>query len=90
MSRKTVDIDDLKARINDTILHGVDDDKSGRFALATLLSTVLHDAGQYKGFGYLTPDMMKHSNFGTTIGVDHNRPEGERFTDTVHTRIFYY
>ena len=90
MPRTTVDIDDLKMRINDMLLHTADENVDGRHSLSVLMSTVLHNAGQYKGFAYLTPDMMKHSNFGTTVGVDIDRPEGVRFNNTDSTRIFYY
>lgn len=90
MSRKTVAIEDLKAKINDSLLHSFDHDTSGRTALAALLSTILHDAGQYKGFNYLTPEMMKMSMNGTTIGIDFAKPETEKFDGTDGTRVFYY
>ncbi len=90
MPRKTVDIEDLKAKINDQLLHTFDHDTSGRSALAALLSTILHDAGQYNGFNYLTPDMMASSLNGTTIGIDHTKPETEKFIGTDGTRVFYY
>lgn len=90
MSRKTIDIDDLKAKINDQLLHSFDHDTSGRSALASLLSTVLHEARQYKGFGLLTPDMMLFSKNGTTFGIDNNTSEMKKFDNTDGTRVFYY
>lgn len=90
MARTTVDIKDLKAQINGTLLHSFDADRSARLAVSMLLAGVLQNAGQYKGFNYLTPDMMKKSLNGKSIGVDHNKPEGTRFEGTDETRIFYY
>jgi hypothetical protein len=90
MSRKTVDIEDLKAKVNDQLLHSFDHNTSGRSAVAALLSSILHNAGQYKGFNYLTPEMMKMSINGTTIGINHDKPETEKFVDTDGTRVFYY
>ncbi len=77
MARKTVDIEDLKAKINDQLLHSFDHDTSGRSALAALISTVLHDANQYKGFNYLTPAMMSASLNGTTVGIRPNQLDPE-------------
>lgn len=90
MSRKTIAIEDLKTKINDTLLHSFDHDTSGRSALAALLSSVLHDAGQYKGFNYLTPEMMKPSINGTTFGIDFAKRATEQFDGTDGTRVFYY
>ena len=90
MARKTVDITALIGKINDMLLHSPDHDTSGRTALALLLSTVLHDANQYKGFNYLTPGMMKRSNNGSTIGIDPNKPEAEQFAGTDFSRVYYY
>jgi hypothetical protein len=34
------------------------DKPAGRFALCSLIETVLHDAGQYHGYQYLTADQV--------------------------------
>ena len=90
MPRKTVRIEDLKAKINGSLLHSFDNDTSGRSALVALLSSVLHEAGCYRGFAYLTSDMMKDSNNGTTVGIDRSKGEVDKFVNTDGTMVFYY
>ncbi len=87
MARKTIDIDDLKARINDKLLHTVDNYTDGRLALAHLLSQILHDAGQYRGFSHLTEDMMAFSDSGRTVGITNDGQHGD---DTDDTRIYFH
>lgn len=90
MPRKTIAIEDIKGKVNDTLLHSFDSDTGGRSAVAALLSSILHDADQYKGFNYLTEDMMKMSINGTSVGIKFDKPETEKFVDTDGTRVFYY
>lgn len=49
--RKTVDLSDLKARVNRMIEKT--ESKEAREALAILLSSVLMDCNAYKGFNYV-------------------------------------
>jgi len=49
--RKTVRVEDLKDRINNEIRHGVT--VEARLTLATVLATILHETGNYKGFNYV-------------------------------------
>ena len=90
MARKTIDIDDVKDPVNTFLLHSSDELTAERRIMATMLGNILHGTGQYNGFNYLTPDMMKKSMNGTTIGVDHDKPEDKRFDGTDDTRVFYY
>jgi len=52
MSRKTVAIDTLKARVNRDLARESGTDEA-RLAVAYVLESMLHETGNYRGFRYL-------------------------------------
>jgi hypothetical protein len=50
-SHKTVTVESLRDMFNSRI--AVCPDKDGRRELCTALETILHDSGNYRGFGYI-------------------------------------
>jgi hypothetical protein len=82
--RKTIEVAELKARINHMLAHGVNNPE-GRKALGSLLSMVLMDTGNYKGFNYL--DWLNG-------GAEHWRNDGEPKDTTPYlgdqSRVEYY
>lgn len=56
MARKTITVADLVAKTNRMIAaskENIPHDTEGRLALCTLIESVLHDTGNYRGFQYL-------------------------------------
>lgn len=89
-ARKTVDVKDLKDYVNYKILNSDNNVRLARETLILLISKVLHDAGQYNGFNYLSPEMMKASACGTSYGINPDKPEDKRFDGADNTRVFFY
>jgi hypothetical protein len=50
--RKTISVDEVRARVN-TRLASNEGTPEGRRALGELLESILHDSGNYKGFRFL-------------------------------------
>lgn len=72
MARKTVNIEDLINKANGQIAANAErepDNTEGRLAIATLLESVLHDAGRYRGFRYLASSSTVRNG---TEGVDYD------------------
>jgi len=92
--RKTFNITDTISMVNYTLLNSGDNDQTYRQGQIHLLETILHQAGRYNGFQYLTSTDMEQSNEGTTksVGIkDYNDNNKEwNFKGTDHTRIRYY
>jgi hypothetical protein len=98
--RKTISVERVKEMVNDMILHTPDDKKIGREALGMLLENILHETGNYQGYNMLTPNMMKESKNGCSVGINDFdfskndltwKEENEiKFNNTDHTRVFYY
>ncbi len=73
MSRKTVSVDYLKAKINKAIAEfptkaivdgKLDTEKTKayqdyRFGMGTMLASILHETGNYRGFAYLDSPFVK-------------------------------
>jgi len=94
MARKTIKIQDLKDKINGYLRKSADNLKSERRGMAVVLSGVLHDTGNYRGFCYLTPDQMKDEK-GSTVGInavayDKDPTMEEKFDGTDDTRVEYF
>jgi hypothetical protein len=53
MGRKTIDVDQIKKMVNDRIRISPPEAKWERIALHSLLTTILHDTGNYRGFNYI-------------------------------------
>ena len=88
--KKTYTVEDLKNKVNHMILHSPDRHKNGRESLGVLLESVLMETGNYRGFGYLTPDNMKASENGISFGIQYDEKGNPNFEDTDHTRVNYY
>jgi hypothetical protein len=90
---KTINVEWIKKEVNYRLLHTQDSLKDSREALASLLEVILMKTGNYKGFNHLNADAMKNSDNGLSVGInspiDGKTPE-EIFSNTDHTRIFYY
>lgn len=88
--RTTVDVSFIKEKINYLLKN---DDRPGEIAKAEregalqFAETLLMQAKQYKGFGYLTKDDIPE---GHLPGIHSDKPVGEQFANTDHTRVFYY
>ena len=103
--RKTIKVQDLKARVNAFLLDtadGVTDQRKGQICL---LESVLMDTDNYNGFRYLTVNDMKASRAGNTVGINPlpdtiNSRDGDmaekykaldaRFDETDNTRIAFF
>jgi hypothetical protein len=66
-AKKTITIDDLKARVNHILEHSVDKNVSQREGVSVLLSKILMDTGNYSGFNYLETETDIH---GGVYGKD--------------------
>lgn len=85
--KKTIQVSYLREKINKMILFSENKNVNGREALIVLAESILHESGNYRGFGYIDKAV---SLTGSTFGVDHSRPEGERFEGTDKTRVHYF
>lgn len=88
MARKTVDVAALKAEVNEMLASSTTS-PNVRLGMCTVLENVLMSTGNYKGFGYLTADMMPNVNGLPGMHIDAN---GKVITDreTDDTRRYYY
>lgn len=86
-TRKTILVSQIRDKANKFFLESSNENTQGRLAMITFLENLLHDTGNYRGFGYLDKkDVMTNS----TYGIDFPLPESERFLNTDSTRVFYY
>ena len=94
MSRKTFSVEALKDRTNAYLATDAKEDGAARQALMTILESVLHETGNYAGFGYLSSDQISITNArpGINTTVDGRMVEeyGHRFADTDRTRVKYF
>lgn len=52
VKRKTFDVDQFRIRINNMLAESAEDERQGRFVMASVLEGVLMDTGNYVGFRY--------------------------------------
>jgi hypothetical protein len=71
MARKTCDVEKLKAHVNRRLAAEVST-PDGRWELARLLESVLHETGNYKGFRYQRSEYVEEPPFAP--GTTHLRP----------------
>lgn len=62
MARKTYEVEKLKGLVNRR-LDALTTSPEVRRELALLLETVLHETGNYQGFGYLPSERAEHPPF---------------------------
>jgi len=90
MARKTIKVADVAGFVNDELAR-VNSTVEGRQAMMLLAERVLHEAGCYKGFCYLSEhDLPKEVKPGIRYyGIDGISDE-DRFDDTDRTRVQYF
>lgn len=93
MSRKTFNVAEFTKQIN-TALAMSDASVDHRRGLIFAVDRVLHDAGAYKGFRYLTANEVP---VGQQPGINISPIDGQhvedfdaRFADTDRTRVSYF
>ena len=96
MSRKTINVEELKNQINEQLRTSTKD-PSYRLGLISILESVLHTTRNYKGFGYL---LEEHVPKGELPGINYEVTTSgmfqpcenyeERFFNTDSTRVHYY
>jgi hypothetical protein len=94
MTRKTIDRKTLIQSVNSALK--VDETENPRNnvdfrqGIICAANSILHESGNYKGFGYLAPDDL--DNTDNIPGVNHMFWEGtldSAFLDTDKTRIYF-
>ena len=86
--RKTFEVETLKNRINHMLASSAADEVQFRTAYTVLLESILHETGNYRGFGYLLEcDGLPGINY--LDGMPHPDYE-KRFANTDKTRVMYY
>jgi len=88
--RKTIPVEHLKERFNNYFLNSDDREEATRTNMGSMLADILISSGNYHGFQYLSKGNMKKSMFGTTIGIDQEKPEAEWFIGTDSSRVNYF
>ena len=87
--KKTVKIIDIIEKVNAVNANTFDSDKGYRQGQSTLLEYILHDAGCYCGFTYLSKDEIGEN--ARSIGIREQNPDGTwNFKDTDNSRIKYF
>jgi hypothetical protein len=87
--RTTIKFEALKAEANKVFRESQDGYADGRRAIQSFVDSVLMDAGQYKGFGYLTKDRVAPGNsFGIEWAPVEPGQVQPKFFD--QTRIEFY
>jgi len=93
MSRKTVNIENLKYHVNTVLLNSPDDDVKVREGVISMVELLLMEVDSYAGFEYLDSKNMLESVNGTTVGIhksdDITASHKEKFSGTDHTRVRY-
>lgn len=88
--RKTIEVSTVKAICNSMLLHSADSSARQREGVCRVLEDILHSAGAYKGFHYLSPAAMAASESGKTCGINNqDLPYDQWFAGTDHTRRSY-
>lgn len=92
VKRKTIEIDFLIDTANDMLKNSADEMVDERKGIAFFLETALLKIGRYKGYNYLTPEMMIDTPVhATSFGVIHGRDDKGNLTTELHdlTRRYY-
>lgn len=87
--RKTFNIKWLIEHVNNFNATSADQYKAEREGKNMMLEMILHEAGAYCGFGYLTASALRED--AMSVGIRGQQPDGSwDFNDTDHTRVVYY
>ena len=87
--RKTVDVEFLRTFVNSTLQHTPDGQKDYRQGVITVLESVLHKTGNYRGFGYLTEEDMENTTHNIP-GIRLAPGTKDKWENTDETRIKYF
>lgn len=88
--RKTFEVETLKNRINHMLASSAADEVQFRTAYIVLLESILHETGNYKGFGYLLEGTCTgRPGINYLDGMPHPDYD-KRFENTDKTRVVYY
>lgn len=82
-SRKTVDVDEFRIKVNDMIALSTCSPE-GRKGMMLVLEEVLHSTNNYRGFGYLRQKDVPEGELPGIVDVEN----GFEFPDP--TRVQYY
>jgi len=73
-------------KFNATSADSYQDEREGK---SMLLETILHEAGMYKGFSYLSADELEGD--AMSVGIREQKEDGSwNFDDTDRTRVAYF
>ena len=87
--RKTFNIKWLIEHVNKFNATTADKWKNEREGKNMLLETILHEAGCYEGFSYLSASEI-HDD-AMSVGIREQKEDGSwNFDDTDHTRVVYF
>ena len=92
MSKKTIQVEVLRNRINNTMKTDIGPHE-GRQSLLCLLEDILHETGNYRGYRYLTEkEVLLNARPGIrTTNLSGNELEySDKFYCTDSTRVEYY
>lgn len=95
--RKTIKVDRVKELVNAYLQNSWDKNRDLRLGNAVVLEQILHETGNYNGFGYLTAQDMAKSELGNSVGIN-TTPENpaetlsyeDKFAGTDDTRRYYF
>lgn len=95
--RKTIPVAKVKELVNNYLLNSADHNVGIRHGNALLLEQILHETGNYRGYGFLNKYHMAESEFGTTVGINttNDKPaetqtHDELFSKCDDSRRIYY
>jgi hypothetical protein len=63
MKKKTLPIGAILEKANHTLANSIDELGAERKAIANFVSNLLHDSGNYRGFGFLATEKNSHSEW---------------------------
>ena len=88
MSRKTIEVEFVKNRVNEMLANSTCSPKERR-AMAIVLDIILHETGNYRGFRYLQLDSQYREDWVATVnaGTLNDELRGRYFGD--ESRIAY-
>ena len=90
MARKTIKVADVVGFVNEELAR-VNSTVEGRQAMMLLAERVLHEAGCYKGFFYLSDlDLPKEVKPGIRYYDNGGVNDEHKFDDTDQTRVQYF
>jgi hypothetical protein len=83
--RTTIHLADLKAKANNVFRASENEYADGRRHIQSFVESLLMEAGQYKGFGYLTKDRVAP---GKSFGIEFDASNKPTFYD--QSRVCFY